>query len=306
MGLWQWSTTPANNANAATNVDWAENQPPSTVNNSARQMMADVAAWYQAAEWMNFGDTPTFVSATSFSVPGNQTARYANGRRVRTVNTGGTIYGTITGSTFTSVTTVTLTPDTGALDSGLSEVDIGIINPALHQNFALQTLTLNEPGNGNSTLTINAPNDVSGANIKLAGNGGTTPNKYLSATNGRFYVSNSAYSAPLMYVDDSGNMVVTGNVTMNSDEDLKKDWASLPVDFIERLACVKSGTYTRIDTGDRQVGVGAQSLKPLLPEAVPEGHEGTLTVAYGQAALVACVELAKEVMRLRYLLEPVK
>jgi hypothetical protein len=47
-------------------------------------------------------------------------------------------------------------------------------------------------------------------------------------------------------------------------------------------------------------------LQVLLPEAVSTNHDGMLSVAYGQAAMVACVELAKEVMRLRTLLEPVK
>lgn len=306
MGLSQWSTTPANNANAATNVDWAENQPPSTVNNSARQMMADVAAWYQAAEWMNFGDTPTFVSTTSFSVPGNQTARYANGRRVRTVNTGGTIYGTITGSTFTSVTTVTLTPDTGSLDSGLSEVDVGIINPALHQNFALQKLTLNEPGNGTDTLTINGTGDSAGAHIKLAGNGTTTPNKYLKAQNGVFQIVNSAYTAVCIQVDDAGNLLAVGNITMQSDERFKKDWAALRPDFLEGLAGVEHGSFTRISDDTRNVGVSAQSLQAVLPEAVLTGPDGYLSVAYGNAALVGVIALTQEVLRLRALLEPAK
>jgi hypothetical protein len=46
----------------------------------------------------------------------------------------------------------------------------------------------------------------------------------------------------------------------------------------------------------RQVGVGAQSLQTLLPEAVGEGADGFLGVQYGNAALVACVELAKRLL----------
>lgn len=99
-------------------------------------------------------------------------------------------------------------------------------------------------------------------------------------------------------INSTGDMTVSGDVTAASDERLKTDWADLPEDFIERLAGVKTGTFTRIDTGSRQVGVGAQSLQPVLPEAVMD-NEGTLSVAYGQAALVACVCLAQEVIRLR-------
>jgi hypothetical protein len=101
------------------------------------------------------------------------------------------------------------------------------------------------------------------------------------------------------YLDPSANMVTAGNVTAYSDERLKKDWGALPADFVERLAAVKHGTYTRIDTGARQVGVSAQSLQPLMPEAVTTGEDGdTLTVSYGNAALAAAVALAQRVLRL--------
>lgn len=165
-----------------------------------------------------------------------------------------------------------------------------------------QGLTLNEPSNSVSTLTVNGAADANGANIKLIGNGVTTPNKTIRALNGSLSITNSAYTQQIFSIDDSGNVVALGNITSSSDERLKTDWAPLAVDFIKRLAEVKSGTYARTDSGERQAGVGAQSLKALLPEAVL----GTdyLSVAYGQAALVACVELAKEVVRLRALLEP--
>jgi hypothetical protein len=41
------------------------------------------------------------------------------------------------------------------------------------------------------------------------------------------------------------------------------------------------------------------SLQTLLPEAVVTGKDNLLSVAYGNAALVACIELAKEVLELR-------
>lgn len=307
MPLWQWSTTPANNANGVTNIDWQYGMPPSDVSPSARQMMADIAAYFQGGpEWLFYGDVPTYINSTSFSVPGNQTARYTVGRRVRTTNTGGTFYGTIATSVYTSLTTVTVTMDgTGALDSGLSEVDLGILNPAnlsVPENIALQLsgLTLNEPGNGVSTLTVSAPNDTAGANILLKGNGTTTPNKYLIAVGGTFQVANSARSAAILIIDDSGNLASTGNLTANSDERLKRDWKPLSSDLLTGIARVKSGTFTRRDTGARQVGVSAQDLQKVIPEAVDGA--AILSVAYGQAAMVVCVELAKRVLRLEEML----
>lgn len=91
-----------------------------------------------------------------------------------------------------------------------------------------------------------------------------------------------------------GAVYAGGNVVANSDERLKQDWQDLQHDYVEQLATIKHGTYTRIDSGERQVGVSAQSLQQLLPEAV-DGTE-YLAVAYGNAALVSAVQLAKRVV----------
>src|SRR5215813_6172728 len=40
MSFWKWSRTAANNATADGSINWAEGQAPSTVNDSARAMMA--------------------------------------------------------------------------------------------------------------------------------------------------------------------------------------------------------------------------------------------------------------------------
>ena len=41
-----WSTTPADNASSDSGINWAEGQPPSTVNNSARGMMSAIKKWW--------------------------------------------------------------------------------------------------------------------------------------------------------------------------------------------------------------------------------------------------------------------
>jgi hypothetical protein len=102
----------------------------------------------------------------------------------------------------------------------------------------------------------------------------------------------------LTYNASTGDFATGGNVTAYSDERLKKDWQELPDDFIEKLASVKSGTFTRVDTGVRQVGVGAGSFKSVLEEAVSSDDEGWLRVSYGNAALAACIKLAQRVLSL--------
>jgi hypothetical protein len=79
-------------------------------------------------EWVASGLTPTFVSTTSFTLAGDQTTAFHVGRRLKTSNTGGTIYSTITASAFGALTTVTVVNDSGTLDSGLSAVSYGLLS----------------------------------------------------------------------------------------------------------------------------------------------------------------------------------
>lgn len=102
----------------------------------------------------------------------------------------------------------------------------------------------------------------------------------------------------LFTLDASGNATAAGNLVSNSDESLKRDWADLASDLVERLAGVKAGEYERIDTGIRQVGVGAQSLEQALPLAVSVGGNGFKSVAYGNAALVGVVAIARRLIEL--------
>ena len=117
-------------------------------------------------------------------------------------------------------------------------------------------------------------------------------------------VTSGTFGAWVYYLNTSGqtftgSLTMSGNITAYSDERLKKDWVLLPTSFIESLSKVKVGTYSRTDIEQRQIGISAQNLQDIIPEAVLEDKDGMLSVAYGNAALAACVELAKEVMELR-------
>jgi hypothetical protein len=78
-------------------------------------------------EWVG-GTTPTYISATSFSVTGDQSSIYHVGRRLKSTNTAGTIYSTITAVAYVTVTTVTVVNDSGSLDSGMSAVSYGLLS----------------------------------------------------------------------------------------------------------------------------------------------------------------------------------
>jgi hypothetical protein len=125
----------------------------------------------------------------------------------------------------------------------------------------------------------------------------TTSNKSVHANSNVIGFLNGA-GGWCVYYDHSGNGVMGGTLSQNSDEKLKKDWTALPTDFIERLATVKHGTYTRIDTGERQTGASANDMKKIIPEVVTETKEGNLSLAYGNAALVSSIALAQRIIEL--------
>lgn len=107
------------------------------------------------SEWVA-GPTPTYVSATSFTLAGDQTSTFSIGRRIRTTNSGGTVYSTISNSVFGASTTVTVINDASNLDSGLSAVSYGLLaanNPSMPVGAQQQ----NDNCNGRLTLTTATP-----------------------------------------------------------------------------------------------------------------------------------------------------
>jgi hypothetical protein len=104
----------------------------------------------------------------------------------------------------------------------------------------------------------------------------------------------------------STSIVASANITAYSDERLKTNWRDMPENFVARLAQVKVGIYDRTDEEDvTQVGVSAQSLQKLLPQAIMTANDDmqTLSVNYGGAALASAVELAKDNVELRARIE---
>jgi len=70
--------------------------------------------------------TATYISATSFSVNGDETANAVAGRRVRATVSGSYVFGTIDSSSYApNITTVELDSDSDALNAGLTVADIG-------------------------------------------------------------------------------------------------------------------------------------------------------------------------------------
>lgn len=67
-GVASWSKTAASNSTADSNVNWAEGQAPSSVNDSARAMMASVKKWCDDIS----GSITTGGTSTAFTITTNQ------------------------------------------------------------------------------------------------------------------------------------------------------------------------------------------------------------------------------------------
>ena len=126
-----------------------------------------------------------------------------------------------------------------------------------------------------------------------------------SATSGTQTIASVSVTNAVSYNASTGALTAV-SVVSSSDERLKENWRDLPDTFLDDLSKVKHGSYSRIGKEWREVGVTAQSLMEVLPEAVNADDKGMLSVSYGNAALVAAIELAKEVKKLRLEIELLK
>lgn len=147
--------------------------------------------------------TPTFVSATSFTLSGDQTAKYTKGRRVKTTNTAGTVYSTVLSSAFgAGVTTVVVASDTGTqLDSGLSAVSYGLVNPAASSINDLDIFK-----KANTTVAASATTDIWG----VAGD-------YVHITSSNatiFSFSTAPYAGARRELTFDGNVTIATSATL--------------------------------------------------------------------------------------------
>ncbi len=136
-GIDKYSKTAASN-NSASPDGFAENMRPSGVNDSARQVMADIRTWYEDAEWLKLGVNGSangfsisYVSGTVFKLPGTDRRTLVPvNRRVKAGVGAGTVYGTVTDSSLSaSDTQITVSWDSGSLDTSLSYISLGILSP---------------------------------------------------------------------------------------------------------------------------------------------------------------------------------
>lgn len=150
MTIRQWSTTASGNSNVS-GINFSEGQNPSTVNNSARELMAQTRQEYTPERWgwVACSATASVNSQTIFKLTGNQTTDYVANRRVKLTGGSTTLYATIVSSSFTTETTITITGASGSLSSSMS---IAWLSTVYNQNLPANVVITS----GTATFTSEA------------------------------------------------------------------------------------------------------------------------------------------------------
>jgi hypothetical protein len=169
------------------------------------------------SQWPSSGVTPTYVSATSYTVAGDQTAEFHAGRRQQFTVTAGTVYGKILSSTYGALTTVTMSMDTGqSLDSGLSAVNHSILRA---DRLALPT-NIGTPGFSMLNGTLSASVSSSALTIAIKTLAGADPSAgdpvyvlFRNVTAGTGDFTYLTISAATSIVVSSGSTLGTTNAT---------------------------------------------------------------------------------------------
>ncbi len=138
---------------------------------------------------------------------------------------------------------------------------------------------------------IYAGSNIAGRDI-FASRGDGTGVIYLNAATTRYlYYDGTNYQLVSASLFVGGSIYANG-VLVSSDLRLKKHLTPL-AEIVPRLLAIDAFEYTDIASAERRIGVSAQSVQKVFPEAVGEDQDGMLSVAYGNLALAGLVEYVK-------------
>jgi hypothetical protein len=120
-----WSRSASGNASAG-GFTLAEGQAPSTVNDSIRNLMAQIRAEYTPSKWgwIEHSSTASVASQTTVKIGADQTADYVAGRKVKIFGGSQIRFAEILSSSFTTETTITIANATGSLSSSTSRIAV--------------------------------------------------------------------------------------------------------------------------------------------------------------------------------------
>jgi len=235
-GIKDYSTTNLNNSDL-NGISVAEGMLPSQLNNAIRALMVNTREWYNDSQWVIYGDgdgayTLAYASATSFTVAGiDVTSIYHANRRVKAVgSTTGTIYGTISSSTFSTDTTINVTWDSGSLSNESLTIYIGGLS-ATNTSIPEGIITSATLADGSVTTVKIA--DANVTNAKMASNAIAASNLQTDSVTTAKIVDSAVSTAKIADSAITTAKITDANVTTAKIADLNVTSGKIAADAID-------------------------------------------------------------------------
>jgi len=235
-GIKDYSTTNANNTDL-NGISVAEGMLPSQLNNAIRALMVNTREWYNDSQWVIYGDgdgahTLAYASATSFTVAGiDVTSIYHANRRVKAVGSAtGTIYGTISSSTFSTDTTVNVTWDSGSLSNESLTIYIGGLS-ATNTSIPEGIITSATLADGSVTTVKIA--DANVTNAKMASNAIAASNLQTDSVTTAKIIDSAVSTAKIADSAITTAKITDANVTTAKIADLNVTSGKIAADAID-------------------------------------------------------------------------
>ena len=274
-GIKDYSTTQANNTDL-NGISTAEGMLPSNLNNAIRALMKNTREWFNDSQWVEYGDgdaafTAAYASSTSFTIAGvDVTAIYHAGRRIKlTAATPGTIYGTISSSTFSTNTTVNVTWDSGSLSSeAITNVYIGALSKT---NNSIPTGII-------STAILS---DGSVTTVKLADDAVTVAKMAVNSVDSDQYVDGSIDTAHIASAQVTSDKIATNAVTtakINADAVTSAKIGDEQIDSEHYV----DGSIDTAHIADSQITVAKMAANSVDSDQYVDGSIDTAHIADSQ------------------------
>ncbi len=216
-GIKDYSTTQINNSDL-NGISVAEGMLPSNLNNAIRALMKNTREWFNDSQWVEYGDgdaayTAAYASATSFTIAGvDVTPIYHEGRRIKlTATTPGTIYGTISSSSFSTNTTINVTWDSGSLSNEtIDNVYIGVLSKT---NSSIPTGVIATATLADGSVTTVKIADANVTNAKMATNAIAASNLQTDSVTNAKIVNDAVTTTKILDANVTTAKIADANIT---------------------------------------------------------------------------------------------
>lgn len=287
----QWSDSAAGNNGTVAGINFAEGQAPSTVNNSARELMAQVRLFYYPDEagWIDYVNSASMNSQTVVKLTGDLTSAMTQGRRVRIRGGSATVYATVLSASFTAETALTIESASGSLSAsssivGLAAVSANVMPRRVDKLDVSATLAIGvllaTSLDVSATLSVGGIAKFNGAStfaeeVGISGTLSVTGPAFMAALDVSATLSVGGIAKFASSVGISATLSVTGPAAFAAGVSVSATLAAASVMVggaaaltnIDKIAIFEEQTATAVDGGTFSAGVQTRVLTTVVSNA---------------------------------------